>query len=159
MTPSDVSVVGGSLAILTLGHFVFDWLIQTHDDAMVKSKSAFVRAGHCLQYAIFMTFTCSWVFGMWANEWWVGMGAFAWLFATHFFIDSYKPVWWWVKYCRRPPFNVVFDPNTFAVREMSDEEKFKTFTSTPLGLVLAIVVDQIFHVMCLIPPAFFAFVK
>ena len=59
----------------------------------------------------------------------------------------------WAKYIRRAPeFKRVGGPgDLFGPDPKDDKEAFILFTSTPLGKILAIVVDQTSHLLCLLP--------
>lgn len=125
---------GGLFAVFTFVHFVVDWGFQTHWEAMNKSKSAKVRALHCAIY------TAGFLPLMWLLDfeaWKFAAGA-AVLFLSHFFEDTYIPVYLWAKHVRRIP----------EIRERGIEAFIEQF-KTPLGLVLFITVDQIIHLMFL----------
>lgn len=152
--------------ILVLCHFTFDWLYQTHAEAIAKAKDRNVRFFHCLMYSVpFMPVL--WALGMNTDAIFVSLVI---LFGTHFVIDSYVPVMLWAKYLRRAPQfddvcidefrhvhsrvwqDRVVEKKTYA----NDEEAFKAMAGTPIGLILIIVMDQFFHIVCLLPIAFMA---
>lgn len=137
---SRFAAMGGVFAVLVFWHFFADWLFQTHVEAMAKAKDRRVRAMHCLVYAgLFVP--------LFAGLHMPLLGAcysLAILFTSHFVIDSYIPVLLWAKYLRRAP---QFSAGT------SNEEAFKAFAATPIGLVLMIVMDQFFHIAFLLPIA------
>lgn len=56
----------------------------------------------------------------------------------HFIIDSYKPVYWWVKIFHDSP-------------DADDEKTFKEAFGKPRHFVVCIVLDQAFHMFSLIP--------
>src|SRR5690554_6922149 len=91
--------LGGLLFLLTLVHFIVDWGFQSHAEAMAKATNHKVRARHCLIYTAGLAPVV--VLGVEGVE----QGAFclAILFASHFLIDTYMPVYLWAKYLRRPP--------------------------------------------------------
>lgn len=144
---------------LILCHFAFDWVYQTHKEAMIKSHNSYIRTLHCIKYAGPFA-PVLWAFGLNVDA----IGAcLAILFLTHYIIDSYVPVMLWAKYLRRAP---EFD-NVRKCRELrswqdkvieqrcyeNDSEAFKAFASTPLGLILIITMDQFLHITCLLPVA------
>ena len=136
-----VALLGGFLGILTLIHFVVDWVFQSHAEAMVKHNNPRIRAKHCLIYTIgFIPFMLLLHFSVW--EFILGLNI---LFWSHFGEDTYIPVFLWAKYIRRPP-------------EMDNDPKngFLIFVSSPLGKILMIVIDQIIHLLFLLPIAWMA---
>jgi hypothetical protein len=105
---------------------------------------------------------------------WPFWTALAILWTSHFIIDTYWPVMMWAKYLRRAPqFKDVVTPFERArlnaqrkgwedkvvdkVYYDSDEEAFKAFFMTPLGGLLCIVMDQLFHLAFLWPVAVLMF--
>ncbi len=147
--------------ILVLCHFAFDWVYQSHAEAMAKSTDHWVRYVHCVKYAVPFA----------PVLWWFGMDvasvalSLAILFSTHYVIDSYVPVMLWAKYLRRAPqfANVgkAFSLHAWQgapsdERYADDIDAFKAMAATPLGLILVIVMDQFLHIACLLPVAFLA---
>jgi len=139
-----IGIFGGIFALLVFWHFVVDWLFQSHDEAMRKSTDPYVRAIHCAIY----TGGFAPVIGYLGLSFWESMLCGVVLFVSHFIEDTYIPVLLWVKHVRRPP--------EFSNGELSDKEAFVRWASTPLGKVIAIVVDQLVHVAFLMPMAYFA---
>lgn len=145
--------------ILILCHFAFDWLYQSHKEALAKAKDRRVRFWHCVKYAVPFA-PVLWWFGMDVNAILVSLAI---LFGTHFIIDSYVPVMLWAKYLRkapqfdnigeRPPLRPWQDKVVELRYYENDEEAFKAFASTPLGLILLITMDQFLHIACLLPVA------
>ncbi len=114
---------------------------------------------------------------------WQFYASLAILFFTHFGIDTYWPVMMWAKYLRRAPqFKDVVKPLTFTKQQWddvisgkvkmvasppkgwsdkevdritypSDKEAFRAFFMTPIGAILCITMDQMFHLACLWPVA------
>jgi hypothetical protein len=113
------------------------------------------------------------------NTWqfWWSLGI---LWTTHFVIDTYIPVMLWAKYLRRAPqFKDVVPPVMLTKEQLdnlmagkglvvgrgwsdkevdritykNDEEAFKAFFMTPIGSILCITMDQLFHIACLWPVA------
>lgn len=122
--------VGGVFAVLSFVHFFVDWIFQSHAEAMQKHKNAVIRAKHCLIYATGFVPVFVWLKLSWAH----GALLFAVLFLSHFVEDTYLPVFLWAKYVRKPD-------------EMKSDDLagFVAFSSTPLGKILLIAVDQIIH--------------
>ncbi len=136
-----LGIFGGLFALLTLVHFIVDWLFQSHAEAMVKHNNPKVRAKHCLIYTLGFVpflyfFDYTWV------EWAIALNI---LFWSHFVEDTYIPVFLWAKHIRKPP-EMAADP----------KKGFIEFVSTPLGKILMIAVDQIIHLSFLIPLAYMA---
>lgn len=122
---------------LTFIHFVSDFVFQSHAEAMIKHNHAGVRAKHCLIYTISF-----WPFFYYLSiGWHKAIVASLVLFLSHFFEDTYYPVFLWAKLIRRPP-------------EMSEYNQyhgkdpywgFKEWNGTTLGKILSIVIDQLVH--------------
>jgi len=159
--------VGGIFALLVLVHFVADWVFQSHAEAMAKPTNHRVRAKHCLIYTVLMlgeivlttqpsAGACAWMAGI--------------LFFSHFFEDTYLPVFVWAKLIRKPP--EMFPPVGLEVKTQTGAsglvvgiegvdivppepgiKEFVAFASTPLGKILLIALDQIIHLVFLIPVA------
>ncbi len=153
--------------ILVLCHFAFDWLYQSHAEAIAKSKSRKVRFWHCVKYTV-PFLPVLWFFGM---DWQSCHRSLLILFVTHYVIDSYVPVMLWAKYLRKAPqFDLVIKslPNNGEMRGWSDKviessglyrtdvDAFKAMSGTPLGLILIITMDQFLHILCLLPVAYMA---
>lgn len=124
MTVEALSRIGGVFAVLAFAHFAVDWGLQSHQEAMKKSKNWRIRARHCLIYSL----------GFLPVFWLLDLSAafsavlFSILWVSHFIEDTYWPVFLWAKYIRRPP-------------SLDTVE----FVKTPLGLILVITMDQIIH--------------
>jgi len=166
-TALGIALMGGFLGILTLIHFVVDWIFQTHAEAMVKHNNPKIRAKHCLIYTIgFIPFM--WALHFSLLEMAVGLNI---LFWSHFCEDTYIPVYLWAKYIRKPPemtaLTVCVVPAQSGNLNPSDALKgakmvadpkagFVQFVGTPLGKILMIVIDQIIHLLFLLPIAWMA---
>lgn len=162
MTIEILAQAGGLFAVLTFIHFVGDWVFQSHEVAMRKSKEPGVRATHCLSYAMFFMPLLAWMGMSWLN-----MGiCFAVLFGSHFIEDTYIPVLLWAKYMRKPPEFTGLQAQRDKLASISketgvditlpDEEMaFRHFVKTPLGILLMIAIDQIIHLTFLWVPVFF----
>jgi len=137
-----LGIFGGLFALLTLVHFIVDWLFQSHAEAMVKHNNPKVRAKHCLIYTLGFVpllyfFEYTWV------ECFIALNI---LFWSHFMEDTYVPVFLWAKHIRKPP----------EMAGGNDKIGFKMFIDTTLGKILMITVDQIIHLSFLIPLAYMA---
>jgi hypothetical protein len=151
-----LALAGGIFAILTFIHFFVDWIFQSHSEAMVKHNTPKVRAKHCLIYTLGFTpifYLCN--FSLW--QWLIGLNV---LFWSHFFEDTYMPVYLWAKYIRRPP---EMTCNRYEEKTLADGHKhykvlppdpvkgFGEFVQTALGKILMIAIDQIIHLSFLFP--------
>lgn len=140
-----LSKLGGIFAVLTFIHFVVDFIPQSHSEAMAKSTNAVIRARHCLVYSLgfipILLITKISLVGI--------MLCFSILFFSHFLQDTYISVILWAKYIRKPP-------QLVGSKNLSKDEvilAFKEWASTPLGILLIVVVDQITHLAFLWPIA------
>jgi hypothetical protein len=141
----EIGLVGGYFALLTFGHFFVDWLSQSHNMAVRKAHEPMVRATHCLGYCLGML-PLLFLVGLPGLEMAISLAV---LFVTHYIGDSYLLVFWWFKYIRRPPW----------MKGTNMEELFHQAplrTEVFIGIVLMLVVDQIWHVLWLLVPAFLA---
>lgn len=155
MSISDLSVVGGVLMLLTFAHFAADWVFQTHNEAMRKTRHHGVRAVHCLIYASLITVAVVAILRP-VPDWPVMAAVFATLWLSHFVEDSYVPVYIWAKYVRRVP--ELWDypaqgGNVVELQPRSEMDRFKQFADTVLGKILLIAIDQIVHIAFLVPVA------
>ncbi len=146
MNIMTLGIAGGLFALLALVHFVVDWIFQTHSEAMVKHNNPRVRAKHCLIYTIgfiplLYFFDYSWL------QWLIALNI---LFWSHFAEDTYVPVFWWAKYIRKP--SEMEEPP----RGAGPHAGFVLFIQTTLGKILMIAVDQIIHLVFLIPLVYMA---
>lgn len=134
-----VAQIGGIFALLTLAHFVADWVFQSHAEAMAKPKNSGVRARHCTVYAVL----CCLVIGLFQPDPYVLGTAWLLLFCSHYLEDTYLPVFVWAKYIRKPP----------EMTAKATLEEFVAFAATPIGKILLIAIDQIVHILFLVPIA------
>ena len=147
---------GGLLFILTIVHFILDWIFQSDKIAMSKHSNSSVRAQHCLLYAIgFIPIMFLFKFQMWEYVF-----GFSVLFITHYIEDSYVPLYLWAKYIRKPlvcsfinhPMdnNLVRQTNNqdYEYHSLNNKKDFYKFCDTQLGKILVITVDQIIHIVC-----------
>lgn len=129
--------VGGIFALLVLVHFVGDWVFQSHLTATTKNRSFVSLMWHSTWYTVWcltflmplenldpVRFMCA--------------GCF--LLSSHLVIDTYWPLALWAKYLRKMP-----EPN--------DPRQKEAWISSPMNPILFITVDQIFHMVCLLPVA------
>ncbi len=137
---ATLGVFGGLMTLLTLIHFVVDWGFQTHAEAMTKHNNPWIRGRHCAIYTLgFIPFLM-----------WCGLSAWPMVIATqilfwsHFAQDTYISIYYWMRYVRRPP--EMLPPN-------DPKLGFVKFIDTTLGKILMITVDQIIHVLFLLPIA------
>jgi hypothetical protein len=137
-----IANVGGILFLLTIVHIIVDCGFQSNSTAMVKHYNIKVRALHCLIYSLcFIPIML--LLELDSLEIILALDI---LYFSHLMEDSYLPVYLWARYIRKP-------------QEMRDDpsiENFIKFTSTPLGKILSILIDQTIHVLFLIPIAIFA---
>jgi hypothetical protein len=137
VTNTTIAMVGGMFALLTFLHFVADWVFQSHAEAMAKTSNSAVRAAHCTIY----TMICCFAIALTTQVSILRLGAIgALLFLSHFFEDTYLPVFVWARYIRKP----------LEMEVRASLEEFKTFASTSLGKILIIAIDQIVHILFLI---------
>lgn len=153
---TKIGLAGGLFAVFAFVHFFVDWVFQSHAEAMVKHNTPRVRAKHCLIYTLGFV-PLMWALGFTAWEWFFGLNI---LFWSHFFEDTYVPVYLWAKYIRRPPemtepwkemYTRVDGEVAFRVHPPDPKHGFGEFVQTPLGKILMIAIDQIIHLAFLFP--------
>lgn len=153
---SKIGLAGGLFAIFAFVHFFVDWIFQSHAEAMVKHNTPSIRAKHCFIYTLGFA-PLMYFLGFSAWEWFFGVNI---LFWSHFFEDTYVPVYLWAKYIRKPP--EMIEPwkesytrvdGTVAVKVHPPDPKrgFGEFVQTTLGKILMIAIDQIIHLAFLFP--------
>ena len=135
------ALAGGLFALLTFVHFFADWGFQTEYEAFNKTRNHKVRAGHCLVYSLFFMPV---LFLLGASPL-VMLVSFSILFLSHFFIDTYIPVFLWAKYLRKI---------NLKSKVFSEKQMFLEVFEDPLCLVLFISIDQICHLAFLWPIVF-----
>lgn len=138
------------LVIMVVGHFVGDWLLQTHPMALAKSKNSRVRARHCWIWtvcvmALPILFLHVSRFVAYPGEsqgapTWEQVAAFAWLWLTHYWLDTYKPLMWYRRTVSRDP-------------DALNETTFRNQFATPRGFVVNVTLDQLFHILTIVPVA------
>ena len=143
MTIQTLSLIGGLLFLLILNHLIVDFIFQSHYQAANKHNNWKIRAQHCLIYVIgFLPIMVLFGFQFWK----IIVGCII-LLDSHFLLDSYIMVFLWAKHIRKPP---EMNPR-FREPFLSDRDGFSQFIQNPLGLVLAIIVDQLCHIIFLLP--------
>ena len=154
----ELALIGGLLTILIIIHFFVDWVFQSHSEAMAKHNNPKVRAKHCLIYTLGFVplfFFCNFS----VLEWLFAINL---LFWSHFVEDTYLPVYLWAKYIRRPPEMTEPRKHTgvdgyVTVLPPDPKAGFIEFVQTPLGKILMIAIDQIIHILLLLPIAWMIF--
>lgn len=151
-----LSYAGGLFAIFAFVHFFVDWIFQSHDDAMVKHNNPLIRAKHCFIYT-FGFFPLIYFLNFTYLESIISSNI---LFWSHFYLDTYHGVFVWAKYIRKPPemtepskeLYTRFDGQiAFKVHPPDSKKGFLEFIETPIGKILMITIDQIFHLTFLFP--------
>lgn len=132
-----IELFSAYLVILWLGHLVGDWLLQPHAMAIAKTTDAQVRWKHCNIYTACVGLSFIAISPQISNTTYVLL--LGWLFLTHYFIDSYKPLYWFRKLGNDP--------------HAKCWASFKDRFSDPIGALVYITLDQIFHLFCLVPIA------
>lgn len=154
----DLEKIGGLFSIFVLLHFVADWVFQTHQEAMNKTKHWRYRLKHCGIYTGLMLaaiFTLCHISPIEVLLYGII------LFVSHFLEDSYIPIFYWAKYFRQAPeLNENRSERNYKQAKSEEEltptnnlAQFKLFASQPIGLILLIVIDQIVHIIFLLPIA------
>lgn len=127
--------------LLCIVHFN-DFFFQSQAQALAKTRDWKIRTRHCAEYSTwFMAF-----FTMMGLNISSAFVLTLWVFATHWLEDTYIPVIWWAKYARQAP---EFKEN------ITDYEAFVKFISTPIGVLLSVVIDQMVHIITLALPALY----
>lgn len=153
-----IAEAGGLFSVFVFVHFFVDWIFQTHSEAMVKHNNALVRAKHCFIYTIgFVPLIFFLNFEMW--EWILSLNI---LFWSHFYLDTYHGVYLWAKYIRKPPemtspYKITNSDGYITVLPPDPKRGFVEFISTTLGKILMIVIDQISHLVFIVPIIWMAF--
>lgn len=141
---------GAILTLLIVNHLVADWVFQSHDTAMNKTKNNWVLASHCAIYALFFVPI---LVLLSPSPLWVAAGVLS-LFASHMIIDTYFFTWLWARYIRRVP-QIVFADKMKVIpegwtRTTLNNYAFRQWFGTPLGAILGITIDQIQHILVLV---------
>src|SRR5713101_7379761 len=152
------AIAGGILAWLVFNHLCVDFFLQSNFEAMHKHNNIKIRARHCLIYALGFV-PLLWYLGFTGWEWAVGLGI---LFGSHLILDTYYVVYLWAKYIRRPPEMTeprkeiyMREGGLKATRVLPPNAKagFVEWVGTPLGKILLISIDQLTHILFLLPLA------
>lgn len=113
--------------MLVLAHLVGDWILQTEHQAMHKMNGPFFNEPLC-SHCLVYTLCFIPIFWLMQINWlWLLL-----IFWSHMFLDRRWPVIWWIKHVKRT----------------SDETIKNLFW-------LVIAVDQIMHILILVPIALF----
>lgn len=157
-----IALMGGLFAVFSFVHFFVDWIFQSHSEAMAKHNNGKIRAKHCLIYTIgFIPLLLLLHFSLIKLV--IAMGI---LFISHFIEDTYYPVYLWAKYIRKPPemtdpwketYSRVDGTTAIKVHPPDPKRGFVEFVQTSLGKILMITIDQIIHLLFLIPLVWMAF--
>lgn len=123
-----------TMAILPF-HIICDWLFQGYEVAMNKAQDWAVRTYHVCYYSLIMSCFISCTFEQPIPN---PLQLFFFLAIPHWFIDTYKPVYWWCKYIHG-------DPNAATIN------KFAASFKNPRQLLMYVVLDQTFHFLTLLP--------
>ena len=99
-----------------LGHFVGDYMLQTHNEALGKSKKGslgrYLCFQHCFKYsvvvALFVAVADGWMFNVNSTIWWNFLSAFIIAFLSHFFIDRYSFGFTWMRWIKQTKFEDTF---------------------------------------------------
>lgn len=158
---TTVCMSGGLFAILIFIHFFVDFVCQTHFEAMNKHNRPKIRAEHCFIYILGFFPAIYALFHLDAYSLPECVLAFNILFWSHFYIDTYHPVFLWAKYIRQPPemYHPITSEGPDGYKYVSPpdlKEGFRKFVATPLGKILMIAIDQITHIIFLIPLVYMA---
>lgn len=108
---------------LVLFHFIGDWLLQPDRMAKTKTTNWKVRTLHVAIYTAVMAIVVR-------DPLWL-----AWIYVTHWLIDTYYPLYWFVK-LRGDAWG----------KSLAD---FKQAFTTTSGFVVLVAFDQIFHFLTL----------
>lgn len=150
----EIALFGGLMMVLTVIHFFVDWIFQSHSEAMVKHNNPRVRAKHCFIYTtgfIPLLYFCHFSI----IEWLIAINV---LFWSHFIEDTYIPVFWWAKNIRRPPEMTQPRKHTeidgyVTILPPDAKAGFVDWIGTTMGKILMIAIDQIIHIVFLMPIA------
>jgi hypothetical protein len=153
MNINNLALAGGIFSILVFIHFIMDWIFQSHKNAVIKHNSPLIRAEHCSIYTIgFVPILIPMQFELWE----FGAACII-LFLSHFYLDTYHLVYLWAKHIRKPP--EMFELGKYKTCKggqvidypANNKEGFEIFATIPNNRILVIVIDQLAHIMFLIP--------
>lgn len=168
---STLPAIGGMWAFFLFFHFLFDWVFQTHTEAINKSKPGgkLWLARHCATYTLLFVGLFL-LLGMSTSA--ILLSALV-LFVSHFIEDTYIPVYLWAKYIRKPTIEV--RKHSYMCQPKPDEDcdcdlglktvvvdskqRFKAWlrprtTNHTIAMILLIGIDQIVHMAFLFVPAY-----
>lgn len=121
-----LSAIGGMTFFLVILHCIGDWLLQSEFVALNKTHNFMVRFLHVFLYTFVFSFFLEWPYLLWIG-------------VSHFIIDSYKPLYYFRK--------LMGDSSA------EDIESFKESFKTVRGFVVYVNMDQILHLLTLVPVA------
>lgn len=122
--------------ILAFLHVMADWLFQSHQTAERKKENPRIRFDHSFAYGMCIAIPFySLLFLLIPPFCPYYLGTLCYLVLTHYIGDSYRLVHWWLRKIRKVP-----------TCQLTEE--------WPLTVILAIVIDQFYHLLCLWPIAF-----
>jgi hypothetical protein len=143
--------IGGLLALLTLFHFVADWILQSDTTAVAKFINPWALTRHAVEYTIGMGCLIGVFLGRlpMPAPWYI----VALIFTSHWIEDTYVPVYLWAKYLRCTPELQAGYHSQDGHLPDGERRHFIVFASTPLGKILTITIDQTVHIAFLVPVA------
>lgn len=129
-----LNIIVINIVLLGIIHFVSDWMFQTDEEALGKVDNPKIRARHCFKYSTNMALAFIILNGRFLRRTGVYILmvlaiVFLWFFITHYLIDDRKFVIWWIK----------------NIKGLNKEN--------PYNDIFVIVLDQITHIIAIIPPA------
>jgi hypothetical protein len=148
MIGHELALVGGYWFLFTMAHFFADVGVQDHETAVNKAYNPLTRFFHCAIYTMLMTLMMTTLNLTWGE---ILVSCLV-LFSTHYIGDSYLIVSWWFKHYRDPPWAKGVSP-----KEMPEAFRRQPITTTlHIEIILFVLVDQLWHILWLGVPAFFA---
>jgi hypothetical protein len=139
-----IAISGGLFAFLTFIHFFADWVFQSQFEAVNKTKNSLVRARHCTIYTAFFV-PAILLIGL--TGWQIPVALLT-LWLSHYFIDTYVPVFLWARWFRKIP---ELQKKNLSIKSehcsfnKDEKQVFAELWSQPVYPILFIAVDQIFH--------------
>jgi len=117
---------------LLLFHVFTDWILQDYTTAMTKTTNGWVRFRHSFVYG-FMTLL---LLGL-GLGWGACLITFSFLTISHYYIDTYKPVYWVCKVIQEDP-------------HCSSWDSFVDSWKKPRQLLMYVMVDQFLHLLAIL---------
>ncbi len=119
---------------LMMVHFIGDWMMQSNHMALRKGQHRGVRLIHCFVYSACFLPVFTYLFHLSNFQVWT---SFAFLLATHYYIDSKHPVYFWRRYVHGCAIK-----NIGGLRDMAEMNQIE-------GIV-NLVIDQIMHALVIV---------